>query len=200
MRWGARKLTSAFVQARDNKLTLEDMAGGSFTMCVFALIWAFSPTMRLTRRFAIAAPTEVFSDPSTALPSSTLPNVPSSVRPFPFHLLETELTSLASPGMHSIKDRAVVVDGKIVIRPIMVVALTCVPSLSHGKAELTTGITQVRPPNARRKGGCHLPREAQGADRGPSSLPVRPLSHASFERELELMSLSCAASHRLRLV
>lgn len=33
-----------------------------------------------------------------------------------------------NPGMHSIKDRAVVVDGKIVIRPIMVVALTCVPT------------------------------------------------------------------------
>lgn len=88
---------------------------------------------RLLTRFAIAAPTEVSLAPSTVPPSSTFLNVPFSVRPLPSAFLGTELISSTSPGMHSIKDRAVVVDGKIVIRPIMVVALTCVLSLRNAR-------------------------------------------------------------------
>ncbi|CEQ40365.1 SPOSA6832_01973, partial [Sporobolomyces salmonicolor] len=71
-------------KARDNKLTLEDMSGGSFTISnggVFGSLYG----------------TPIINTPQAAV-----------------------------LGMHSIKDKAVVVDGKIVIRPIMVVALTCV--------------------------------------------------------------------------
>lgn len=45
------------------------------------------------------------------------------------------LTSL--PGMHSIKDRPVVVNGQIVIRPIMVVALTYDHRLLDGREAVT---------------------------------------------------------------
>lgn len=40
-------------------------------------------------------------------------------------------------GMHAIKDKAVVVDGKIVIRPIMVVALTYDHRLLDGREAVT---------------------------------------------------------------
>ncbi|GAA5913784.1 hypothetical protein JCM5296_002867, partial [Sporobolomyces johnsonii] len=69
-------------KARDNKLTLEDMSGGSFTISnggVFGSLYG----------------TPIINTPQAAV-----------------------------LGMHAIKDKAVVVDGKIVIRPIMVVALT----------------------------------------------------------------------------
>lgn len=40
-------------------------------------------------------------------------------------------------GMHTIKDRAVVVDGQIVIRPIMIVALTYDHRLLDGREAVT---------------------------------------------------------------
>ncbi|KAL8292416.1 hypothetical protein RQP46_001028 [Phenoliferia psychrophenolica] len=82
-------------KARDNKLTLEDMAGGSFTISnggVFGSLYG-----------------------------TPIINVP----------------QCAVLGMHSIKDRAVVVDGKIVIRPIMVVALTYDHRLLDGREGVT---------------------------------------------------------------
>jgi len=51
--------------------------------------------------------------------------------------LETIFTSNRFIGMHTIKDRAVVVDGQIVIRPIMVVALTYDHRLLDGREAVT---------------------------------------------------------------
>jgi len=82
-------------KARDNKLTLEDMAGGTFTISnggVFGSLYG----------------TPIINAPQAAV-----------------------------LGMHSIKDRAVVVDGKIEIRPIMVVALTYDHRLLDGREAVT---------------------------------------------------------------
>ncbi|ELU41762.1 2-oxoacid dehydrogenases acyltransferase domain-containing protein [Rhizoctonia solani AG-1 IA] len=48
-----------------------------------------------------------------------------------------KLTERSGPGMHAIKDRPVVVDGKIEIRPIMVVALTYDHRLLDGREAVT---------------------------------------------------------------
>ncbi|KAM0746112.1 dihydrolipoamide succinyltransferase [Meredithblackwellia eburnea MCA 4105] len=82
-------------KARDGKLTLEDMAGGTFTISnggVFGSLYG-----------------------------TPIINVPQA----------------AVLGMHSIKDRPVVVDGQIVIRPIMVVALTYDHRLLDGREGVT---------------------------------------------------------------
>lgn len=88
-------------KARDNKLTLEDMTGGTFTMCVL-LNAAGSCLLMLS--FDHSSNGGVFG----SLYGTPIINLPQS----------------AVLGMHAIKDRATVVDGKIEIRPIMVVALT----------------------------------------------------------------------------
>ncbi|KAH9941864.1 dihydrolipoamide succinyltransferase [Epithele typhae] len=82
-------------KARDGKLTLEDMAGGSFTISnggVFGSLYG----------------TPIINLPQTAV-----------------------------LGMHSIKDKPVVVNGQIVIRPIMVVALTYDHRLLDGREAVT---------------------------------------------------------------
>ncbi|KAK4056921.1 hypothetical protein OIO90_002171 [Microbotryomycetes sp. JL221] len=78
-------------KARDNKLTLEDLAGGTFTVSnggVFGSLYG----------------TPIINTPQSAV-----------------------------LGMHAIKDKPVVVDGQIVIRPIMVVALTYDHRLLDGR-------------------------------------------------------------------
>ncbi|KAF7318992.1 Dihydrolipoamide succinyltransferase [Mycena chlorophos] len=82
-------------KARDGKLTLEDMAGGSFTISNGGVFGS------------------LYGTPIINLPQS------------------------AVLGMHSIKDRPVVVDGQIVIRPIMVVALTYDHRLLDGREAVT---------------------------------------------------------------
>ncbi|CAL1699159.1 unnamed protein product [Somion occarium] len=82
-------------KARDGKLTLEDMAGGTFTISnggVFGSLYG-----------------------------TPIINVPQA----------------AVLGMHTIKERAVVVNGQIVIRPIMVVALTYDHRLLDGREAVT---------------------------------------------------------------
>ncbi|GAA5940226.1 uncharacterized protein JCM15063_001743 [Sporobolomyces koalae] len=82
-------------KARDNKLTLEDMSGGTFTISnggVFGSLYG----------------TPIINTPQAAV-----------------------------LGMHAIKDKPVVVDGKIVIRPIMVVALTYDHRLLDGREAVT---------------------------------------------------------------
>ncbi|GAA6018513.1 hypothetical protein JCM11491_006430 [Sporobolomyces phaffii] len=82
-------------KARDNKLTLEDMSGGTFTISnggVFGSLYG----------------TPILNTPQAAV-----------------------------LGMHAIKDKPVVVDGKIVIRPIMVVALTYDHRLLDGREAVT---------------------------------------------------------------
>lgn len=82
-------------KARDNKLTLEDMAGGSFTISNGGVFGS------------------LYGTPIINLPQA------------------------AVLGMHSIKDKAVVVNGEIVIRPIMVVALTYDHRLLDGREAVT---------------------------------------------------------------
>ncbi|KAG6336997.1 hypothetical protein ID866_2098 [Astraeus odoratus] len=82
-------------KARDGKLTLEDMAGGTFTISNGGVFGS------------------LFGTPIINLPQS------------------------AVLGMHTIKDRAVVVNGQIVVRPIMIVALTYDHRLLDGRDAVT---------------------------------------------------------------
>ncbi|KAF7965288.1 hypothetical protein HWV62_44679 [Athelia sp. TMB] len=82
-------------KARDNKLTLEDMAGGSFTISNGGVFGS------------------LYGTPIINLPQA------------------------AVLGMHAIKDKPVVVNGEIVIRPIMVVALTYDHRLLDGREAVT---------------------------------------------------------------
>lgn len=82
-------------KARDGKLTLEDMAGGTFTISNGGVFGS------------------LYGTPIINLPQS------------------------AVLGMHAIKDKPVVVDGQIVIRPIMIVALTYDHRLLDGREAVT---------------------------------------------------------------
>ncbi|KAG0701335.1 hypothetical protein DFH29DRAFT_927354 [Suillus ampliporus] len=88
-------------KARDSKLTLEDMAGGTFTISNGGVFGS------------------LYGTPIINLPQS------------------------AVLGMHAIKDKPVVVNGQIVIRPIMVVALTYDHRLLDGR-EAVTFLVKVR--------------------------------------------------------
>lgn len=90
-----RELTALGKKARDNKLTLEDMAGGSFTISNGGVFGS------------------LYGTPIINLPQS------------------------AVLGMHATKDRPVVVDGQIVIRPIMIVALTYDHRMLDGREAVT---------------------------------------------------------------
>ncbi|GLB42228.1 putative 2-oxoacid dehydrogenases acyltransferase (catalytic domain) [Lyophyllum shimeji] len=82
-------------KARDGKLTLEDMAGGTFTISNGGVFGS------------------LFGTPIINLPQT------------------------AVLGMHTIKDRPVVIDGQIVIRPIMIIALTYDHRLLDGREAVT---------------------------------------------------------------
>lgn len=88
-------------KARDGKLTLEDMAGGTFTISNGGVFGS------------------MYGTPIINLPQS------------------------AVLGMHSIKDRPVAVNGQVVIRPIMIVALTYDHRLLDGR-EAVTFLVKVR--------------------------------------------------------
>ncbi|KAH9947528.1 dihydrolipoamide succinyltransferase [Amylocystis lapponica] len=88
-------------KARDGKLSLEDMAGGTFTISNGGVFGS------------------LYGTPIINLPQA------------------------AVLGMHSIKDRPVVVNGQIVVRPIMVVALTYDHRLLDGR-EAVTFLVKVR--------------------------------------------------------
>jgi len=82
-------------KARDGKLGLEDMNGGTFTISNGGVFGS------------------LYGTPILNLPQA------------------------AVLGMHTIKDRAVVVDGQIVVRPIMVVALTYDHRILDGREGVT---------------------------------------------------------------
>ncbi|KAE8222632.1 hypothetical protein CF319_g4206 [Tilletia indica] len=82
-------------KARDNKLTLEDMAGGTFTISNGGVFGS------------------LFGTPILNLPGSAI------------------------LGMHAIKDKPWVVDGKVEVRPIMVIALTYDHRLLDGRDAVT---------------------------------------------------------------
>ncbi|KAJ7104473.1 dihydrolipoamide succinyltransferase [Mycena belliarum] len=90
-----REIAALGKKARDGKLTLEDMAGGTFTISNGGVFGS------------------LYGTPIINLPQA------------------------AVLGMHAIKDKPVVVDGQIVIRPIMVVALTYDHRLLDGREAVT---------------------------------------------------------------
>jgi len=90
-----REIAALGKKARDGKLTLEDMAGGTFTISNGGVFGS------------------LFGTPIINLPQA------------------------AVLGMHAIKDKPVVVNGQIVIRPIMVVALTYDHRLLDGREAVT---------------------------------------------------------------
>ncbi|KAH9836188.1 dihydrolipoamide succinyltransferase [Rhodofomes roseus] len=96
-----KEIASLGKKARDGKLTLEDMAGGTFTISNGGVFGS------------------LYGTPIINLPQA------------------------AVLGMHTIKERPVVVDGQIVIRPIMVVALTYDHRLLDGR-EAVTFLVKVR--------------------------------------------------------
>jgi len=90
-----REITALGKKARDNKLTLEDMAGGTFTISNGGVFGS------------------LFGTPILNLPGSAI------------------------LGMHAINNKPWVVDGKVDIRPIMVVALTYDHRLLDGREAVT---------------------------------------------------------------
>ncbi|PCH35069.1 dihydrolipoamide succinyltransferase [Wolfiporia cocos MD-104 SS10] len=96
-----REIAALGKKARDGKLMLEDMAGGTFTISNGGVFGS------------------LYGTPIINLPQS------------------------AVLGMHAIKERPVVVDGQIVIRPIMVVALTYDHRMLDGR-EAVTFLVKVR--------------------------------------------------------
>lgn len=96
-----KEIAALGTKARDGKLTLEDMAGGTFTISNGGVFGS------------------LYGTPIINLPQS------------------------AVLGMHAIKDKPVVVNGQIVIRPIMVVALTYDHRLLDGR-EAVTFLVKVR--------------------------------------------------------
>jgi 2-oxoglutarate dehydrogenase E2 component (dihydrolipoamide succinyltransferase) len=89
------QLKALAVKARDGKLTLEEMSGGTFTITNGGV-------------FGSLMSTPIINEPQSAI-----------------------------LGMHAIKDRAVVVDGQIVIRPMMYLAL----SYDHRVIDGSTSVT-----------------------------------------------------------
>ncbi|KAL5499221.1 KGD2 [Sanghuangporus vaninii] len=96
-----REITALGKKARDGKLSIEDMAGGTFTISNGGVFGS------------------LFGTPIINLPQA------------------------AVLGMHTIKERPVVVNGEIVVRPIMVVALTYDHRLLDGR-EAVTFLVKVR--------------------------------------------------------
>jgi len=90
-----KEIASLGKKARDGKLALEDMAGGTFTISNGGVFGS------------------LFGTPIINLPQS------------------------AVLGMHAIKEKPVVVDGQIVVRPIMVVALTYDHRMLDGREAVT---------------------------------------------------------------
>jgi 2-oxoglutarate dehydrogenase E2 component (dihydrolipoamide succinyltransferase) len=90
-----QQLKALAVKARDGKLTLEEMSGGTFTITNGGV-------------FGSLMSTPIINEPQSAI-----------------------------LGMHAIKDRAVVVDGQIVIRPMMYLAL----SYDHRVIDGSTSVT-----------------------------------------------------------
>jgi len=86
---------SPLSQARDNKLTIEDMAGGTFTISNGGV-------------FGSLMGTPIINLPQTAV-----------------------------LGLHAIKDKPVVVNGEIKIRPMMYLALTYDHRLLDGREAVT---------------------------------------------------------------
>ncbi|KNE58128.1 hypothetical protein AMAG_04945 [Allomyces macrogynus ATCC 38327] len=96
-----RALADMAAKARDNKISIEDMAGGTFTISNGGVFGS------------------MFGTPIINMPQSAI------------------------LGMHAVKERAVVVNGKIEIRPVMYVCLTYDHRLIDGR-EATTFLMKLK--------------------------------------------------------
>ena len=90
-----RKLKELAVKARDNKLSLEEMTGGTFAITNGGI-------------FGSLMSTPIINEPQSAI-----------------------------LGMHAIKERPVAVDGQVVIRPMMYVALSYDHRIIDGSTSVT---------------------------------------------------------------
>ncbi|KAG8781226.1 2-oxoglutarate dehydrogenase complex E2 component [Serendipita sp. 397] len=109
-----REIAALGKKARDGKLTIEDMAGGTFTISNGGVFGS------------------LFGTPIINIPQAAVLGMYKSTM-----IEETGLRSALPAGMHAIKERPVVVNGQIVIRPIMVVALTYDHRLLDGREAVT---------------------------------------------------------------
>ena len=118
-------------KARDGKLSLEDMAGGTFTMYVSSIdsIGILS-SLSLVHSSNGGVFGSLYGTPIINLPQSAVLGMLSIN-------FANEVVADNSLGMHTIKERPVVVNGQIVIRPIMVVALTYDHRLLDGREAVT---------------------------------------------------------------
>lgn len=83
-------------QARDNKLTIEDMAGGTFTISNVSTAFYFVYTDLLLTKLKGGVFGSLMGTPIINLPQT------------------------AVLGLHAIKDKPVVVNGKVEIRPVRI--------------------------------------------------------------------------------
>lgn len=102
-------------KARDNKLTIEDMAGGTFTISNGGV-------------FGSLMGTPIINLPQTGM---SLQNSPSLTD------LYANGVSIAVLGLHAIKEKPVAVNGKVEIRPMMYLALTYDHRLLDGREAVT---------------------------------------------------------------
>jgi len=148
-------------KARDGKLTIEDMAGGTFTV-------SGPPPLRLPSaslmplfyyRF-FRSPTVVSSGKSHVSDNeklSLLIRRDSSLYGTPI----INLPQTAVLGLHAIKDRPVAINGKIEIRPVRIAILR---PPKHILIAPTDDVPRphLRSPSPRRPRGGHLPSKGQG--------------------------------------
>lgn len=82
------------------------------------------------------------------------------------------LPQTAVLGLHAIKDRAVVIDGKVEIRPVSCPSQECEPLRMEKLTRLIDDVprTYLRPSSTRRQRGCHFLGEDQGEFR-PATHP-----------------------------
>jgi hypothetical protein len=106
--------------------------------------------------------------------------------------LSINLPQAAVLGMHTIKEKPVVVKGEIVIRPIMVVALTYDHRLLDGR-EAVTFLGKLHIPRVDRPGLTRLYSASQGVHRGPKKNAVALACLVAYMSMVYLMS-SCRCS------
>lgn len=99
-------LVADLPQARDNKLTIEDMAGGSFTISNVSALESMKLLLTPAGwRLRIADGHSHHQSPSNRYVS-------------PAHGSEEELIISAVLGLHATKEKPVAINGKVEIRPV----------------------------------------------------------------------------------
>lgn len=73
-----KEIAALSTKARNGTLALEDMTGGTFTMCVLCFTFIVSPCLRLVARFSSNAPAfgSLYGTPIINLPQSAVIGTP----------------------------------------------------------------------------------------------------------------------------